>query len=671
MSAQKIGRYEIVKEIGRGGMAIVYLANDPFFERQVAVKVISRKLAEKETDFEQFRARFQREAKVIAALEHTCIVPVYDYGEEDGEPYIVMRYMTGGTLSDRMTGSPMPLSTVVPIVQRLAEALQTAHRRGIIHRDLKPGNVLFDAEGHAFLSDFGIAKMKGVSTTTTSSGTAIGTFGYMSPEQAQGAREIDGRSDLYALGVILYETLTGHQPYQADTPLALALKHMTEPIPPLDAEALGLPAELELILRRALAKKPEDRYSTADELARALSAYDIPLATPGAAPTAPASSSRPTTPARGGVSPSQPTIRAGGRMALPRLVTVGGGVLGLIVLAVLVGVFYSSNQSAAQATQTAMAVAAQFQTATAAVEATSRQPTSTSPATATIAPTETLAPSASPLPAVTDTPTPTPTIASGAVMTSPVDGMLTVYVPEGEFYMGASSQTDSQAFPNEQPQRLVFVSAFWIDRTEVTNAQYEQCVSAGVCTQPSSSRYGDPKYADYPVVTVTWLQATDYCGWAGGRLPTEAEWEKAARGPASSPGAKRVWPWGNNTPNDTRANFNKSIGNTVAVGSYPLGASPYGVLDMAGNAWEWAADYYAEDFYQTASANGLNSDPTGPEKGIFRVTRGGGYISDARYIRLAIRLETASNRVSGNIGFRCARPMTPGATKPLPTPATP
>jgi len=283
MSAQKIGRYEIVKEIGRGGMAIVYLANDPFFERQVAVKVISRKLAEETTDFEQFRARFQREAKVIAALEHTCIVPVYDYGEDDSQPYIVMRYMTGGTLSERMTGNPMPLSTVVPIIQRLAEALQTAHRRGIIHRDLKPGNVLFDAEGHAFLSDFGIAKMKGVSATTTSTGTAIGTFGYMSPEQAQGAREIDGRSDLYALGVILYEMLTGHQPYQADTPLALALKHMTEPIPPLDAEALGLPAELELVLRSALAKRPDDRYSTAEELALALSAHHTPSTTLGAA----------------------------------------------------------------------------------------------------------------------------------------------------------------------------------------------------------------------------------------------------------------------------------------------------------------------------------------------------------------------------------------------------
>jgi len=666
MSAQKIGRYEIVKEIGRGGMAIVYLANDPFFERQVAVKVISRKLAEETTDFEQFRARFQREAKVIAALEHTCIVPVYDYGEDDSQPYIVMRYMTGGTLSERMTGNPMPLSTVVPIIQRLAEALQTAHRRGIIHRDLKPGNVLFDAEGHAFLSDFGIAKMKGVSATTTSTGTAIGTFGYMSPEQAQGAREIDGRSDLYALGVILYEMLTGHQPYQADTPLALALKHMTEPIPPLDAEALGLPAELELVLRGALAKRPDDRYSTAEELALALSAHHTPSTTLGAAATTPASSSRPTTPARGGVSPSRPTVRAGGPAALPRLVTVGGGLLGLIVLAALAWVFYSSNQTTArEATATAME-AAQIQTATAIAGAASHRPTSTSPPAATRAPTETFAPSATPHPTSTDTPTPTPTIASGAVITSPVDGMVMVYVPEGEFYMGSASN-DLQAFPNEQPQRLVSVSAFWIDQTEVTNARYEKCVSAGVCTEPTSSRYTDPRYGNYPVVTVTWFQAAEYCAWAGGRLPTEAEWEKAARGPAST-GGRRMWPWGNNTPSDRLANFNKNEGNTVPAGSYPRGASPYGVLDMAGSAWEWVADYYAEDFYQTASAGGLNSDPTGPEKGVFRVTRGGGYFSDARYIRLAIRAETAAVRVAGYIGFRCARPMTPGTTKPLPTP---
>jgi serine/threonine-protein kinase len=667
VSTQKVGRYEVIREIGRGGMAIVYLANDPFFERQVAVKVISRRLAEDATNFEQFRARFQREAKVIAALEHSCIVPVYDYGEDAdaGEPFIVMRYMTGGTLSDRMTGKPMPLSVVVPIVQRLAEALQAAHRRGIVHRDLKPGNVLFDAEGDAFLSDFGIAKMKGVSTTT-STGTAIGTFGYMSPEQAQGAKEIDGRSDLYALGVILYEMLTGHQPFEADTPLGLALKHMTEPIPPLNAAALGLPAELELILRRVLAKKPEDRYSTAEDLSLAVSALYAPATTLGAAPTTPSSASRPTSPAHGGVSPVRPTVRAGGRLPLSRLIVVGG-VLGAILLGAAAAFLTPGFFASPRATGTAMAVAtAQAETATAIALA--NRPTATSPPTHTPSPTLTLAPSATPPPTSTDTPTPTPTIAPGAVMTSTVDGMAAIYIPEGEFYMGSSLQNDPQAARNEQPQRLVYVSAFWIDQTEVTNAQYEQCVSAGVCTQPASARYADPAYGRYPVVAVTWFQASEYCAWAGGRLPTEAEWEKAARGPASSQGARRIWPWGNNTPTDKLANFDKHEGNTVAVGSYPRGASPYGVLDMAGNAWEWVADYYAEDYYQTALDAGLRTDPAGPEKGVFRVTRGGSYLSDATYIRLAIRLETTADRRAGYIGFRCVRPMTPGATKPLPTP---
>jgi formylglycine-generating enzyme required for sulfatase activity len=252
------------------------------------------------------------------------------------------------------------------------------------------------------------------------------------------------------------------------------------------------------------------------------------------------------------------------------------------------------------------------------------------------------------------------------MMTSTVDGMVLVYVPEGEFYMG-SSGNDPQAATNEQPQRLVSVSAFWIDQTEVTNAQYEKCVSAGVCTEPTSSRYVDPRYGNYPVVTVTWFQAAEYCAWVGGRLPTEAEWEKAARGPAAT-GGRRIWPWGNNTPGSTLANFNNNEGNTVAVGSYPRGASLYGALDMAGNAWEWVADYYAEDYYQTASAAGLNADPTGPDKGFWRITRGGGYISAAQYIRLAIRADTAPDRRAGYIGFRCVRPMTPGTTKPLPTP---
>ncbi len=649
MAAQKIGRYEIIRELGRGGMATVYLASDPFFERQVALKVISPKLSE-EAQYGQFRARFQREAKVIAALEHASIVPVYDYGEDDGQPYIVMRYMTGGTLADRMHGKPMPLMVVVPIIVRIAEGLQAAHHKGIVHRDLKPGNVLFDAEGHPFISDFGIAKQLQNTTATTSTGTALGTFGYMSPEQAQGARTVDGRADVYALGVILYEMLTGRQPYTADTPVALALQHMTAPIPPLNAARLGLPAELDVIVLRALAKRPEDRYASAEDLAQAMLSVYSPSTVTSSVPTTPASSNRPTVPAAGGAQSSRPTVRAGERLALPRLLTAGGVVV-TILLVGLALTFYLTNQSSrtAAATTTAQVVAlAQTGAAESVIAAASRVTPTPSP---TLTPSPLPSETALPIPTATDTPTPTPTIAPGAVLTSTVDGMVLRYVPAGEFYMGSSRQTDPDAVKNEQPQRSVFVNAFWIDQTEVTNAQFETCVTAGVCTQPTSSRYVDPRYGNYPVVTVTWFQASDYCAWAGRRLPTEAEWEKAARGT----GSKRIWPWGNNAPNGRLANYNKSQTNTVAVGSYPGGASPYGALDMAGNAWEWVSDYYAEDYYQTTSEAGINTDPTGPKEGFFRVTRGGAYLSDATYIRLAVRLETSPVRVAGYIGFRCVR----------------
>lgn len=270
MGSGLIGRYEIISELGRGGMAAVHLARDPYFDRQVAIKVLPPQL----TRDTQYLSRFRREARVIAALEHPYIVPVYDYGEQDGQPYLVMRYMPGGTLANRMVSAPLPLSSVVPVVSRLAEALNEAHLHNIVHRDLKPTNVMFDARDQAYLSDFGVAKILEASGAESLTGSSvIGTPAYMSPEQAVGDRLIDQRSDIYSLGVMTFEMLTGRQPYQADTPVRLLLKHVTEPVPQLDLAELarlGLPAGLNSILARALAKKPENRYSTATDLAAPL-----------------------------------------------------------------------------------------------------------------------------------------------------------------------------------------------------------------------------------------------------------------------------------------------------------------------------------------------------------------------------------------------------------------
>ncbi len=261
---QEIGRYIIKTELGRGGMATVYRAFDPRFDREVAIKVLPREMLHDP----QFRSRFEREIKLIAALEHPSIVPVYDVGEENGQPYFVMRYMGGGSLSDLFQRGGFSIQDTARIIERIAQGLAYAHRKGIIHRDLKPDNILFDDNGEPFISDFGVAKLSEASGSLTGSGV-IGTPAYMSPEQAQGT-EVDSRSDVYGLGVILYQMLSGHQPYSADTPMGVVVKHITEPVPEILNVNPDLPAEADEIIKTAMAKDKTRRYETTIDLAKAL-----------------------------------------------------------------------------------------------------------------------------------------------------------------------------------------------------------------------------------------------------------------------------------------------------------------------------------------------------------------------------------------------------------------
>ncbi len=263
----RIGRYEIRSELGRGGMAAVYCAYDPHFEREVAVKVLPSEFLHDPG----FRARFEREAKTIAALEHPAVVPVYDFGEEDGRLYLVMRLMAGGSLSSRLQGGPLPAKEVSHILARISSALDVAHAQGIIHRDLKPGNILFDQYGEAYLSDFGIARLTQAQATLTGSKAALGTPGYMSPEQIQGEK-VDARSDVYALGVIIFEMLTGERPFAAETPAMVLVKQMTEPAPHIREVKPDLPPSYDDVVARTLAKEPEDRPDTAGEVASLLAA---------------------------------------------------------------------------------------------------------------------------------------------------------------------------------------------------------------------------------------------------------------------------------------------------------------------------------------------------------------------------------------------------------------
>ncbi len=258
------GRYEIISELGRGGMATVYRAHDPLFDREVALKVLPREMLHDP----QFRTRFDRELKVVATLEHPAIVPVYDVGTEDSQPYFVMRYMNGGSLAGEIEKGKFSLQDAAKIIEKIAQGLAYAHKKKIVHRDLKPDNILFDDTGAPFISDFGVAKVTESTSSLTGSGI-IGTPAYMSPEQAKG-EDVDTRSDVYGLGVILYQMLSGKQPYSADTPMGVVVKHITEPVPEILKMLPDLPLEADQVIKTAMAKDRNDRYPTTIALAKAL-----------------------------------------------------------------------------------------------------------------------------------------------------------------------------------------------------------------------------------------------------------------------------------------------------------------------------------------------------------------------------------------------------------------
>jgi serine/threonine-protein kinase len=256
-----LGQFEILDELGRGGMATVYRARQKNINRIVAVKVLPPSLLHDPTFYE----RFAREVDVIAHLEHPHILPIYDYGEAEGVPFIAMRYLAGGSLAQRIRRGLPSVSTLWRPVSQVAQGLDHAHRQGIIHRDLKPGNILLDDNGNAYLTDFGIAKVLDSNLTGSA---IIGTPAYMSPEQANGL-PLDGRSDIYSLGIVLYELLIGREPFEAETPIALLLKHINEAVPSVVAQRPELPDAVDTVIARATAKNPDERYASALELAAA------------------------------------------------------------------------------------------------------------------------------------------------------------------------------------------------------------------------------------------------------------------------------------------------------------------------------------------------------------------------------------------------------------------
>ena len=506
-------RYVLERELGRGGMATVYLARDVALGREVAIKV----LPPTTRDY-MGGERFTRETQIAAQLSHPHIVPLFEAGDADGILFYVMGYVEGESLQDRLAREgALPLEESVRLIAEVADALAYAHEHGVIHRDIKPANVLL-ARGHALVADFGIAKPVGEavggSQSLTGTGVAVGTAEYMSPEQATGDKHLDARSDVYALAALLYEMLTSEPPFTGPTVQAVIARILTEAPRPIRTIRPGVPPHVEAAVLQGLAKVAADRPPSARAFVDLLT--------------------RPTA--------ERPAL-TGRRRALIVI-----GALAAVAVPVVAGVLFLGSQH-------------------------TRPP-----------------------------------------------GMLVV--PAGEYLVGGAAGRDTAR---------VRLDAFYIDSTEVTALAYAPFVRNGGAPAP----YQRLRPADWPVTGVLWAEAQQFCAWRlpGGRLPTEDEWEAAARG---SRGQR--YPWGDAWA-PGRANVASATDTLQPVGSFPLGASWVRAVDLIGNAWEWTA---------TPGARGRH------------VLKGGAFNTQQPNATAAYRVLAADDRTQlWNTGFRCARAMRP------------
>ena len=671
-----LGKYEIISELGRGGFGVVYEAKDLTLERMVALKVLHPQLA---ADVD-FVSRFQTEAKSLAKLDHSNIVTIHEFGEVEGRYFIAMRYLPGGNLAQRIkTEGALPFEETLRLARQLVAGLNYAHAQGLIHRDMKPANILFDQNQNAVISDFGLAKVVQSSTSASSSmgGVGVGTPYYKAPEVWRG-KQATKAADQYSLACILVEMLTGKVLFDADSTPTVMLKHFE----PLELPE-SLPKEFHVVITKALSKEPHERYKDLDALLADFEAAGKPKQAKAEQPkvmqtvggtTFQAPKQQSDTYSAPDSTPKTREVQPPNQDDYGKPVPVRQkkrvSFIALLGIAIVV---FGGTWFAVKTIQDAQfrANLDEFRAAT----AEARDLPLTAPTSAwttepiwveTLAPTSTslsevtrlntLAPTNTPTnkPSAVPTQTPLPQPEAGSFRIREKDGMEQVYVPAGSFSMG-SNEIDVA-----MPIHEVYLDAYWIDKFEVTNAQYEWCVAESACITPhrsdwyivDDSYYGNSKYADYPVIYVDWNQAKEYCEWAGGRLPTEAEWEKAARGDKDT----RTYPWGDAAPNCILANApidskqKDCVGVTSAVGSYPDGASPYGVMDMAGNVWEWVSDWYREDYYGSQADW---SNPIGPTSGKYRVLRGGSAGGKSGNLRVSVRGVLALGDWYPNLGFRC------------------
>ena len=648
-------RYRIIRRLGGGGMGTVFLAEQiAVGNRPVALKVLLRKLL----DDPEFLLRFHNEAASTGRIHHPNVVTIYESGQaDDGTPYIAMEYLEGGTLREELKErGPLSVAETVEIIQQVGRGLNAAHRLGIIHRDLKPDNIFLTpgeevGEASGVLTsaatspatvkivDFGIAKLR-ESATHTITGTVLGTPAYMSFEQAAGMRsdELDLRSDIYSLGVVVYEMLTGRVPFHSDTPLGYVRKHLTEEPPPFRAVKPDLPAlpQLERVVMKALRKDRNQRCGSALEFARELAeaaggtqatvplpqtrvvppevpAPEVPKVAGAPARVETTVKTPPSSMDADRIEPLQKGARLVGPAPTPALPVLPQAVVPPLPKPAAV----PPPQLRPRPLRPTRAKYFVFAFLVLAAAGTGLRYWWQSRLQPRIE---------SQLPSESDAKTPTPPA-----------GM--IYIPGGTFMMGRDNATD----PEETPARTVTVASFFIDETPVTNGQYATFLKATGNPPPpswSAGNYPDGR-AEWPVIQVMWHEAQAYCQWKGRRLPTEAEWEFTARGRDG-----RLYPWGNGFKAALTNSLELGLGGPEAVGVPARNSSPFGAVDMSGNVWQWCADDYRP--YP-------GHEPTFQIPAGAKVIRGGSFKSDKDHVTTTTRnLDLATSR-SPTIGFRCAK----------------
>ncbi len=611
------GRYKVVGVLGQGGMGAVYLVEDQqLFGKQWALKEMQDTFTNPK-DRKQARELFEQEAQLLAKLSHPNLPQISGFFTENGRHYLLMEYVEGQTLEEILNSAAgfLPAQQVIDWAVQICDVLEYLHTqkpKPIIFRDMKPANVMLTPQGRIKLIDFGIARlfdpMKGTDTI------AMGTPGYAAPEQYGGKGGTDPRTDIYSLGATLHHLITKRDP-RREPPFSF---HQAPPRI-LNPQC---PTQLEGVIMRAVDHDKGKRFASAKDMKRALSAPPAPPAVQAAPPSSTIWS----------FVLGVTMIVIGITVVLPVGVTVA-----IPWIRYQRGVMFLNAGEWAKARTYLEQLDFSYKDARELIKESYYRP---GVAYFDAGEWQKAWAELRQIDDYKDANEKCPIAQQKWQEMLPEDIKQMIEIPAGEFIMGSEDGED-----DEKPAHAVYLDAFKIDKYEVTNVQYQACVTAEACQAQQSSDDGTTNDY-YPVTDVTWEQASAYCAWVGKRLPTEAEWEKAARGTD-----ERMYPWGNDI-NCEQAYYISCDGHLAIVGSYPAGASPYGVMDMAGNAMEWVADWYDDDYYAYAPAR----NPMGPANGGYKVVRSGlwshSYNNSARAANREAYAPTTSN---GRIGFRCVQ----------------